>query len=1004
MTDNYQKLQNLLSELFEFDKADLDFGIYRIMNQKREEVARFLKKDLLPQVKETLQEAQSTSSARLQQELEEAIEQLEDLEMDPDESPKVRQLRERIGDPEALEALEDEVFSRLHNFFSRYYKEGDFISLRRYKEGVYAIPYEGEEVKLHWANHDQYYIKTSEYFSDYTFELPDERRVHFRIEEAASERDNNIPLDDTSRRFVLADEDAISEEDGELVIRFHYKPVDTKQWQSTINAEIAETITEADATANWKAQLETLRPTDANPDRTVLDRHLDEYTARNTFDYFIHKDLKGFLRRELDFYIKSEVLHLDDIEGQTAVRVEQQLGKIRALRSVAHKIIDFLAQLEDFQKRLWLKKKFIVDTQYCITLDQVPEELYPEVFANEDQIEEWRELYGLEGLDELRSDEETTALAPVVANQNLIVDTGHFTDDFRDRILADIGSLDEVVSGLLVHGENHQALLLLNSRYSGRVECVYIDPPYNADTSEILYKNGFKHSSWLALMENRLSAAQTLYTDTGSLIVAIDENEQERLGLLLDGLLPSHERVCVTVIHNKKGIQGDYFSYNNEFAYFVMPPALSSTNLVSIPEDEWEYSNLRNWGAESLRSDAKTCFYPIYVRDGEIAGVGDVCPEDFHPTAANVPQEDGTIAVYPIDREGTERKWRYGRDSIGQIIDVLQVRTNRSGVIQIFKPQTHQRLKTVWSKSQYIAGDYGTRVLTDMGFPKQAFTFPKSVFTVRDCIAAVSGQSDIVCDFFAGSGTTAHSVINLNREDGGNRKYILVEMGEYFDTVMLPRVKKAIYSDEWRNGKPASPEGTSHVLKYIRLESYEDTLNNLELDRTEEQQQTLNEADASVREEYMLGYMLDIEARGSQSLLNVEAFRKPFDYTLNISTGVVGETTPMTVDLVETFNYLIGLTVRSVRQIDSIRVVEGTTPDGERTLVLWRDLDEVDNDELDEWFEEQGFAAPDAPYDLIYVNGDNNLGRLRPSSQTWNVRLIDDDFHRLMFDVQDEWS
>ena len=138
-----------------------------------------------------------------------------------------------------------------------------------------------------------------------------------------------------------------------------------------------------------------LAPTEKNPGRTLLEKHLGDYTARNSFDYFIHKDIGGFLRRELDFYIKNEIMHLDDIEAEDAPRVEQYLAKIKAIRAIARKIIDFLEQLENFQKKLWLKKKFVVETNYCVTLDRVAESLYPEIAANDAQRSEWVNLLPL---------------------------------------------------------------------------------------------------------------------------------------------------------------------------------------------------------------------------------------------------------------------------------------------------------------------------------------------------------------------------------------------------------------------------------------------------------------------------------------------------------------------------------------------------------------------------------------------------------------------------------
>jgi len=233
-----------------------------------------------------------------------------------------------------------------------------------------------------------------------------------------------------------------------------------------------------------------------------------------------------------------------------------------------------------------------------------------------------------------------------------------------------------------------------------------------------------------------------------------------------------------------------------------------------------------------------------------------------------------------------------------------------------------------------------------------------------------------------------------------------VEMGDYFDTVLVPRLKKVIFTPEWKDGKPKrlpTPEEierSPRILKIQRLESYEDTLNNLELRRTEAQQKLLEEH-PEFREDYMLRYMLDVESRGSGSLLNIERFEDPFNYKLNIATGTVGETKPTVVDLVETFNYLLGLRMKTIDVVRGVRVVTGLNPQGERVLILWRKTKELDNDGLDAWFRRQGYNTKDQEFDVIYVNGDNNLENLRKPDQTWKVRLIEEEFRRLMFDVQD---
>ena len=271
---------------------------------------------------------------------------------------------------------------------------------------------------------------------------------------------------------------------------------------------------------------------------------------------------------------------------------------------------------------------------------------------------------------------------------------------------------------------------------------------------------------------------------------------------------------------------------------------------------------------------------------------------------------------------------------------------------------------------------------------------------MKTLITQGSLANDVILDYFAGSGTTAHAVINLNREDSGRRKYILVEMGAYFDTVLKPRILKVIYSKDWKDGRPVSREGTSHLLKYIQLESYEDALNNLELRRTS-LQTTLLEDELALREDYMLQYMLDVESRGSASLLNIAAFAHPFDYTLKISAGSVGETRDTAVDIVESFNYLLGLRVQQIKTINGVVTVQGRNPEGQLVLIIWRDIEKLPNDELEQFFQKQGYTTRDQAFDVIYVNGDNNLENLRRDDERWKVRLTEQEFQRLMFDVRD---
>jgi len=996
MLTQYEKLKDILREMFQMDQADLDFGIYRIMNAKRDEIEKFLDDELLPQVKSEFAKYRGTEIEEKKKELSQLEATLRDSGMNPDDSPKVKGIREELAKYGDDEALANEVFSHLTSFFRRYYDGGDFLSLRRYKKDTYAIPYEGEEVKLHWANADQYYIKTSEYLKDYAFKLPGGKKAHFKLVEATQEKDNIKAAAGKERKFRLHEDQPIRIEGKDVYIRFVYLP--EKEKQDALNKKTVEFIN-GEATKRLKdfPELFAAAPTAKNANRTLWEKHLTSYTARFNFDFFIHKDLGGFLRRELDFYIKNEVLYVDDLDGQDERQLKSAVAKIKVIKHIALKIIAFLAQLEDFQKKLWLKKKFVVNCGYCVTLDRVPEELYPVIAQNENQREEWIKLFAI---DEIEADlskpgySKPLTVEFLKANPYLVLDTKHFDGQFQEKLLASFDNLDDATDGVIINSENFQALNLLQEKYREKVKCTYIDPPYNSESSEIIYKNSYKHSSWITLMADRLKLLKAMQSATDCLIVAIDENEQERLGSLIESLYPNYLKTCVSVIHNPGGIQGDNFSYCHESAYFIYPDKKGA--IGKIVREEADEVPLRDWGGdESKRDTAANCFYPIFVKNNEILDFGDVCSDDYHPKSANISRSDGVIEIYPIDGNGIERKWRNARDTVGEIKGDLFCK-EKDGIISIIRKKTVYRYKTVWQETKYNANTYGSKLLGNIiGLKK--FDFPKSIYTVVDSIDATTQKSPscVVLDFFGGSGTTAHALIHMQRENRGKRKYILVEMGEYFDTVLKPRIQKVVYSKDWKDGKPVSREGISHMFKYMYLESYDDTLDNLRAVRTEDQETLLEKMSAGAREDYTLSYMLNVETKASDSLLNIDRFRDPFNYTLKIRRD--NELKDEKIDLVETFNYLIGLYVEQTETIRGFKVVRGKLRTGEKTLVIWRNTQEKSNEALDEFFQKQKYNTLDFEFDLIFVNGDNNLENLKVGDEKWKVRLIEEEFKKRMF-------
>jgi len=1049
MSEALTRFQDLLRELFLFDCADLDFGIYRIINHKRAVIEKFISEDLPSAVAEELKRDALGAQAQAAQALEDArkkvVETLGRDALDAEGNlvkyhetqvgKAYLEAQQRARGSRAGEALEADIYNHLYTFFSRYWQDGDFISKRRYsRKERYAIPYNGEEVYLYWANHDQYYIKTGEHFTDYTYRHPNGVTVYFKLCQADVEQ-NNVKGE---KRFFLPRLDAITwdAQGRTLTIPFEYRPLTAQEssaygqaapngngngQKNVQDAIIAGAVDEIPKRikdpAAWAA-LTTERRKDASGNAVSwLAHHLRQYTRRNTSDFFIHKDLKGFLSRELDFYLKNEVLNLDAMEAAGEGLSAGWFQLMRLIKRIGLRIIEFLAQIEDFQKMLWEKRKFVTETFYCITVGNIPEAFYPEIAACKAQWDEWKVLFAIdeEGADLFTNGQtqEARRIAFLKAHPTLVLDTRHFSQDFTDRLLASFENLDEMTDGLLVHSENWQALNLLRDKYMDRIECIYIDPPYNTSASEILYKNNYKHSSWLCLITERISKSFLLMNQYGKLCIAIDDVEFSRLHLAIQSLFGADLILGVVVVRSnpagRSALTG--FSVSHDYTLFVgasenarISEMLRNSHQIKrySEEDEngkFEWVNFRKHGGLNANKFARPkLFYPIYVaKDGKVRiprMEWDAINRNWKVLERPSLEE---TAVWPIDDRGEEKTWKWGHETVLRKSNELRARQDRSGKVGIYM-KSRMRVgtlpSTLWSDSKYSATDYGTNLLGHIMGRGGAtlFSFPKSVYTVGDCLRISTPEADeCVLDFFAGSGTTGHAVINLNREDGGRRRFILVEMAHYFDTVLLPRIKKVTFTPEWKDGKPrrmAKPEEAERsprIVKVIRLESYEDALNNLSFD-----DESGAKALTLFKDDYLLSYMLKWETRGSETLLNVEKLQSPFAYKLRLHRD--GETRERQVDLPETFAYLLGLDVQTRRVYDDrgrrYLVYRGAQRDGRVAVVIWRDTAgwELQDYERDAAFVAEHKLAEGAHE--VFVNSDSRIPNAQSLDGLFKARMF----------------
>ncbi|WP_315569536.1 site-specific DNA-methyltransferase [Haemophilus parahaemolyticus] len=973
-----------LKEIFQINQPELDFGIYRILNSRATEIAAFLETTLPQKIQTAL-----------------------------------------AGKPEQ----ETAVYNHLFTFFSRYYDNGDFISQRRYKGDTYAIPYAGEEVMLHWANKDQYYTKSGESFSNYAFILENGKKVQFRLVEADTAKDNRKD-NEQARVFALIEPRIKTETDengdeiqtdilpfdiqGDLLtLRFEYKSVNKKEKQSDYITQAVEKIQKFAIPDEFQGIFKAM-PTEKNKNRTLLEKYLTDYTAKNTADYFIHKNLGKFLTQELDFYIKNEVMNLDNIQDSTDFsHIEQNLQTIKTIKTVAKEIIAFLAQLEDFQKKLWLKKKFVAGCHYLITLDYLTEAQVQTVLDNPKQTAEWQALFNVN----------TSGLNAVELCKNyphLVVDTALFEPTFQADVLREIEHLDDKTNGLLIHSDNFQALNLLQERYKEQVKCIYIDPPYNTGEDGFPYKDNYKSSSWLSMFEDRLSLASKLLNSQGLLACHMDEHEHLGLEVLIKncfangdlgkliwdkrnpkgmvkGIAAQHEYIHFATNNLKHLDEENSLSRNKENAEMMIKKAEQLFKReTSLADAQRKY---REWLSQQDNLTGGEQAYNKLDERGEVYRLVSMAAPDKPETRSHRPLiHPVTNKPCPVPAKG----WRFKDEAMDYLLENGEI---IFGDDESTQPQRKYLLKenlTEMLPSLYYMGG------SDEDFFKNieiSFPNPKPLRTAKYFISAIGrNKNSIILDYFGGSGTTAHAVINLNREDNGERKYILVEQGEYFDSVLKPRVQKVIFAKEWKDGKPQADNGAfggvSQIVKVLKLESYEDTLNNLELRKPIQDLADMGLSE-TVQNDYLLHYMLDVESR--DSLLNTQHFTKPFDYQLNIATTSAGAYEAKSIDLVETFNYLIGLRVSEIndKRENGLVTVQGTNTSGEKTLVIWRDCEKYDYDKLNRYLDSRDINPQDSEFDVVYINGDHNMPTVFTDSddsvKTLKVRSIEAEFLSRMF-------
>ncbi len=724
----------------------------------------------------------------------------------------------------------EELFDKLYTFFQRYFSESGSIYFRHtaVHQNVYEKVYtDDRDVILFWKTHMLYYVKTDRIFNSMSVEVDG---VKFYFDAGTMTLKKSNEKRETIYTFRQVDGS------GQLVFEVTYSEKGRKTKVDDI--------------------LKELKKADIKLSDETLDKAFRVFEKQSEVDYFINKDARAFLCEQFDIWLYQYLF-----AGQN-IWTEERLAQLQGLKHVANVIIDFISQFEDELVKVWNKPKFVRNSHYVITLDKLMDmpvianreavkqsdglaqiaapgkerparnDIFQRVLAHpniEQQVQEWREL-GMLGDDfrlEMLGEKDLGGAPALLKYQYLPLDTKYFTD-LELEILSLFDDLDAALDGWLVHSENYQALSAMHQKFNKKVQCIYIDPPYNTAASEIIYQNQYKESSWISFMENRIHLATNFLTSDGVEIVAIDDTELIALSHLLSQILPSHDRNTVVINHHPAGagLEGTNVSTTHEYALFMTPKGKKVLYGVEKTDPNGKIGFIRTGTAESnLRIGRPNSFYAVIVDpvSNKVMGAEPPPIGDDFPIGVT---EEGFLRFYPLSSDGTQRVWRRSYESC--LLEIINNNIECKNTTLYLLSDDSGKSRPIfsnWTDTKFNAGAYGTNLLTDI-IGKPIFSYPKSIYNVMTCLnSATSRIKDALClDFFAGSGTTAHAVMNLNSEDGGKRKYILVEMGEHFNTVILPRVKKVAFSSSWKEGKANGGQGMSHFVKYYDLEQYEDTL------------------------------------------------------------------------------------------------------------------------------------------------------------------------------------
>ncbi|MCY4567723.1 MAG: site-specific DNA-methyltransferase [Candidatus Poribacteria bacterium] len=1080
-TEALNTLREKLREMFHFTHNDLNFGIFRILKIKRDEVNQFIDEKLttivdevltdvadalydsqLTQVKEFVNEYGSKRDRDCLENIAENTQQLIDFLQTEGKEELIAPLQTDLDELKAHLAFR--VYNHVHSFFEGYYRDGDFgyndRSTAQYKVDYPGeANYDGTDTLFHWKCRDSYYVKTATGFNSIAFEV-EGKQIEYRLEGEASSsiaQNNNRDdfkhyrfgridppkLDDTEQTWRvilhLAETSTpkveiyremcaqIFSETDDVDVYLHEPSKNGEEQGKPIFKNLANTYDKVNDGKLQGIKALRLNLTDyanklaSHPDFKELgknkalrqealqerpqvirfhtfDKNLNTFFVGMDSDYFIHKDLDRFLKTEQRRYIQNTILgDLDTLLNNSPENPAFAIAT--AFRSVTNEVIAFLAAVETFQKRLFLMKKKVISTDYLISVGKIleatkdnpteRETVIFQILENKAQLADWRETFGIDFTEQLPLTKEHYSTLPL--------DTQYFDDVFVDNILASFPDLEDQINGVLLNSENFQALNLIQEKYRGKIKSIYIDPPYNTGADGFLYRDAFRHSSWLSLMYDRLLLSREIAQDNSSIAISINEEELFNLKLLLDMALGNENyltTITVKVRHEGRILTGDkdvhevteqLLVYRNSDDF---TPTKRIVDNTSIDKYCWNVTEL----IQSKRM--------LNLEDKEVTLFA---PEEFsikrvEPSEENLHRESIRGTIKKINSSGrfyTNHLDPRSEEYHGYLFKVPDMGDDGLGYRYFCIPSKHENRKNGFyfqgvpvNKPDTKEHPYPNHWEAEEGYwdmvdvvntvgQEGVVSFPNGkkplAFVTKYLILAgvEDNKSSICLDYFAGSGTTGHAVLRLNKTDNGNRKFILVEMGDYFESKLKKRIRCAMFSENWKRDKPDAKkkiDGTVGIVKYQRLEQYEDVLNNL----------TTSPPNYDTKTELPVKYLYRPEEQQIRLMIDMGApFSNRITYGKDSTEGVV--------DVLETYCYFKGLSVQRRLRFDLNDRVYRVIRSGTRAVVFRNVTEDMDDtSQLLEILVDERLAG----VTQLDVNCDANQQALLENSELRQIRLI----------------